>query len=75
MGDRVRKPDHPLHCWSVGQVIRGLPVLIEASPIFLPQPIPLCWGQVVPAWGTCWPFPVVQCAGVNIEPSPLADAC
>lgn len=47
---------------------------IGASPAPRPQPIPLCWGQAVPAWGIRLPFPAVRHAGASTRPAPSAGA-
>ncbi len=52
------------------RVFRGIPAVLGASPAPRPQPIPLCWGPAVPAWGIGLPFPVVQCAAANTKPTP-----
>ena len=59
---------------SVGMVVRGIPALSEASPVPPPQPIPLCSGREVPAWGIARPFPFARCAEGNTKQAPSADA-
>ena len=53
---------------------RGVLIFAEANPILLVQPIPPCWGQAVPAWGTHPPFLDVRCVVGNKEPALSIDA-
>ena len=64
-------PATQLRLRSVGLVTLDGPTVLEATLIFHPQPIPLCSGRSVPAWGTSLPFPVWRHAAVNIRPTPL----
>ena len=63
-----------LQYWSVGKAAIERLVAVGANLVFLLQPIPLCLGRVVPAWGIYPPFPAVRCAEVNTRPFPSVGA-